>query len=685
MQNEVSGVLSDSRVFRMLKKKKKKGKKKGKKTKAGRKGRRKEKKAKNRPTKAPLPERQLNWLLGYPGSGSDELLSMVEASSHRSHATNYGNELFYKDDSRYRNGPFKNNENMGTDIELYDGTNWPLQVLVKTYCVGYCLEENGKYCHVKSYMKNLLNKSSRFSEGCAKGMTYNAKRGRTLETRPYTKEEKVKGVIVMIRNPVTMLGARMIKGFGDEPLENWRINHGVFIDYCAMIDKKYSRAKEIRKQSTLIKDAAKGVPCYTEFLRIALWYKNVYELFLKKDNRLIVRWEDLYAHDVHWINEVAKHFDMAYVSDRNWKFDASAETKNNHDLISLTTPEEYEKIMAYIKAIVSPQEWHDLYEVYADKHPRSFPKSMKDFLHVKNFYWHTDSSDGYIATKHGNLEECTLACQEDMNCKSFNFHHDYLGCNLMSVKPEYDELVSTDEKIDHYTAIINHQHLHLDPDSISDDDDDDYYYYSPYGYRNDDDNSYNGYNYQNYGNSFGDDGNITDDTVLAKQAEMEARQKVEEYYGTVHECQKQCFMLSWCKSFDYNKDEKKCMLRGKHGRRSQLTRNDGNQDHYSMVYDPRLEFAQADNGVKRCEEIGMTPILDVKECGAALLRLGRIRSFDVRNVALVFEERGKYGCSYGHVSYDGNDYYGGQVNTAIAATEGSDHNRSPIICYDGPY
>eukprot|EP00586_Coscinodiscus_wailesii_P000060 CAMPEP_0172480382 /NCGR_PEP_ID=MMETSP1066-20121228/5478_1 /TAXON_ID=671091 /ORGANISM="Coscinodiscus wailesii, Strain CCMP2513" /LENGTH=694 /DNA_ID=CAMNT_0013241629 /DNA_START=83 /DNA_END=2167 /DNA_ORIENTATION=- len=659
MQYEVSGVVSDSRVLRMLKKRKNKKKKK-KQPESGRKKRRKERKKKNRPTKAPLPKRNLIWLLGYPGSGSDEVLRMVEEGTGRSMATNYGNELFFQGDRRYKRGPFKNNEKLITGVDSYDDDQMPFNVLVKTQCSGYCL---GQYCNGKTYMKNLVGKASRFNSACATGMSYNTKFGRMLERRAYTKDNDIEEVVVVVRNPVTMLGARMANEKG---LSFEKMTHGDFIGYCTEMDNKYGKVKEIRKLMGLnpsIKDAANGVPCYTEFLRIVSWYKNAFELASNKMKKLVIRWENLVNHDEHWVNEISNKFNIDGFG--KWAFDASAEKKNNKFLVQLTKPEEYEKIMMYIKTIVTPSDWEELYEVYADRHPRSGPQSIMDFLHVKNFNVNPMHETPRSRDFYGTLEECEVACQVRNWCKSFDFFHGKDKCNLFDSKPEYDELQSNNEGIDHYTVVMNHQHMHFDPNNYDADDDD---------YFNDFDIG-----------DFEFDDDIIDDDIVYKVVNKEAKgnsteeQKVEEYEGTVKECQMQCFMLSWCKTFDYRYDEGKCILRGKYVRKSKLTSNSGTQDHFSMVYDPQYFYSVADTGVKKCEDMGWNTILDVDECDYQIreysgMNKGHYGGTGPIGVEKISDPNLPYGCLIG----------ADVVNVNMDST-GVVTGREELLCQDGPH
>jgi hypothetical protein len=50
------------------------------------------------PNDSPRPEKELIWLLGYPGSGTNEIMDVVEQATGETGATNYGDSLAREDD-----------------------------------------------------------------------------------------------------------------------------------------------------------------------------------------------------------------------------------------------------------------------------------------------------------------------------------------------------------------------------------------------------------------------------------------------------------------------------------------------------------------------------------------------------------------------------------------------------------
>lgn len=225
-------------------------------------------------------KKELFLLLSYPNSGADDIINAVEHATHQSMATNYGHIVRtfdltqhtarYPSESiqqkHYKTGPWKNNVDFPATSS---------KVLVKTHCTGHCLF--GDTCTRIGYIRNAMN-MQQFAKSCAKSTSYNPDRDLPVKGEKPYKTNRIGGKsVILTRNPIAIVTNRF-----KEYATKKGINYDAisFYDWCDMIDSHYRQIKEIqsfrRSQVTKLLDM-EGIPCYTEFLRIAIWYHRAME------------------------------------------------------------------------------------------------------------------------------------------------------------------------------------------------------------------------------------------------------------------------------------------------------------------------------------------------------------------------------------------------------------------------
>lgn len=241
------------------------------------------------------PPKELIYLMGYPHSGTEEILEIAESMSRTSMATNYGELVVTKDyvrhfetyksesiqEEHYKTGPFKNN----IDYPVHKDT-----VLVKTHCTGYCLGDK-KDCHRIDYIRNSMS-AIRWRHSCSKPRSFDPERKQhTMGEQRYLSNVIQKGIIAY-RNPMQIVISRF-KEYHEQTLGNgMAFDTAGLHDWCELIDVQRRRTKEIKrrinKDPLMLasgfhnKDIYTQVPCYTEFIRILKWYDNAIDLAEKK-------------------------------------------------------------------------------------------------------------------------------------------------------------------------------------------------------------------------------------------------------------------------------------------------------------------------------------------------------------------------------------------------------------------
>jgi len=240
----------------------------------------------------------LIWLMGFPGSGTDDVITNVEQATQLSMGTNYGNimetrkrqsyvntytsVLVQKD--WYKSGPYKNN----VDYDI--GSS---EILVKTFCTGYCLPQHKQWgdCTRTGYIRSLV-KLGHFWTACAKSRSYKPNRKKQSKGMKAYWKNRVKKVVVVLRDPLNMVKARFIQLTRETGMKPSMVN---FLAYCEDIDKRWGNVKEIKAKKKLgwLNLEHHGIPCYPEFFRIVVWYRNTYQIASKRES-IVVRYEDLY-------------------------------------------------------------------------------------------------------------------------------------------------------------------------------------------------------------------------------------------------------------------------------------------------------------------------------------------------------------------------------------------------------
>lgn len=239
----------------------------------------------------------LIWLMGFPGSGADDIISNVEQATGLSMGTNLGNimetrkrESFHNKYTSvlvqkewYKFGPYKNN----VDYDI--GSS---EILVKTFCTGYCLPQQKQFgdCSRIGYIRSLVN-LGKFWNACAKSRSYKPNRDEKSKGMKEYWKNRVKKIVVVVRDPLNMVKARFIQITRETGMKPSMVN---FLSYCEDINERWGNVKEIKKMKKLgwMNLDGEGIPCYPEFFRIVYWYKNAYQLALKRES-LMVRYEDL--------------------------------------------------------------------------------------------------------------------------------------------------------------------------------------------------------------------------------------------------------------------------------------------------------------------------------------------------------------------------------------------------------
>lgn len=244
------------------------------------------------------PKKKLVWLMGYPNAGTDETMNLVEQSTLLSMGTNYG-EVMQTSNMKFHyttypsesiqeewfdTGPFKNN----VDFPMS-----PENVLVKTYCTGYCLFEED--CSRINYVRNMMN-LKRWWQSCSKSRSYDPDRKKKVAGEKAYNKNQVRDVVIVYRNPVDMVTSRY-KEYTVGKRE-WAFNPNGLYKYCAMVDEERGKVKEIKNylKRRFIRlgpvDVA-TIPCYTEFLRIFWFYENVLALTANRQNKHFLAYDRL--------------------------------------------------------------------------------------------------------------------------------------------------------------------------------------------------------------------------------------------------------------------------------------------------------------------------------------------------------------------------------------------------------
>jgi hypothetical protein len=163
------------------------------------------------------------------------------------------------------NGPFK----VHFQLELPDD-----ELLTKTACGGFCMDEGNEQCTLEDYVVPLM-KTQTFLQACAFGTKYQAA-GDILEPVSYDSYRVKKGV-VLFRDPIEILVSRFsdrAKTEGTYPISRPGL-HG----WCSIYDNRNSTKHLVEGWYTEEQRAlAAYIPCHEEFYRIVMWYNQAFKM-----------------------------------------------------------------------------------------------------------------------------------------------------------------------------------------------------------------------------------------------------------------------------------------------------------------------------------------------------------------------------------------------------------------------
>lgn len=203
---------------------------------------------------------QIVWLASYPNSGTSYTMLMVEESSNRSTATNYGLEVT---DYKYPSIPLHSHHPEGP---YWEGSRKHIlpetgYILTKTHCGGRCVR-----CGAKQYVAN----ASTYLDACARTTARLGKSRRTEDN--HMDPKRVAKVVHLIRNPFTNVVARfhmesrnMFRR--EKKTAQWLPKNATGLrNFCQALDEIYGPEEEGVLDADLRKLMA-DVPCRAEFYK----------------------------------------------------------------------------------------------------------------------------------------------------------------------------------------------------------------------------------------------------------------------------------------------------------------------------------------------------------------------------------------------------------------------------------
>lgn len=253
----------------------------------------------------------LIWLSGYPFTGTQVTLEMIERGSNLSMATNYGDNLADMEGNEYEaaydasiidetlfpNGPFFHN----VDLPHTSKT-----LVVKTYCGGTCLPEIDLNCTENEYIVE-ATVFKEFSRACRTGRSFR-KEKKVIEgarvngeaaivevkerrrTPPYNLNNNLKKAVITVRNPFEIVASRFREyaKHDDEYFQSMFNKKGLY-KWCAETDQRNMQIDHFHKYESkmfFVKMVSR-VPCWTEFYRVTKWYNNACKLVKAMDNHIL--------------------------------------------------------------------------------------------------------------------------------------------------------------------------------------------------------------------------------------------------------------------------------------------------------------------------------------------------------------------------------------------------------------
>lgn len=217
------------------------------------------------------------WLISYPNSGTSYTMNLVEQSTQRTVATNYGQEPrksgqdvkpLYMHSSP--EGPFIHNTTLAIPSSPY--------IMTKTHCSGYCSE-----CSLRKYVVN----KNKFLQSCSECNDNGV-------LTSYANNVVASKIIRLVRNPLD----NVVSNFHHWRKKQIRTNKTALTDdvlgfkqYCKVENEKYNALPMDQKRPKMIKLEAlfQGIPCHQSFFRYLQWHNNAERI---SKPQLIVYYDD---------------------------------------------------------------------------------------------------------------------------------------------------------------------------------------------------------------------------------------------------------------------------------------------------------------------------------------------------------------------------------------------------------
>lgn len=225
------------------------------------------------------------WILSFPESGVAHIMNILQQSSNRRTATNYGHLFLQSDGTFARSGqsaPLYPNGPSWYNMELLPPT---IYAGTRSHGTGYCL-----FCHPRDYS------NGNFWWKSASGVQMNDGRRQRLQYNP----QDVKRMIHLIRDPYDNVVARFYSYIGlmninrpDLNIEDtFPLTEKGFRDWCKFQDRGFEQV-ELKWLPENLRAIAKDVPCRQEFVKWARFHTNAFLMARAREiDYMVLRYED---------------------------------------------------------------------------------------------------------------------------------------------------------------------------------------------------------------------------------------------------------------------------------------------------------------------------------------------------------------------------------------------------------
>jgi len=228
----------------------------------------------------------LAWLLSFPGTGTEQIIDLLQDATGKTTATNYGNH--------HQNQYGRNRMNMVTSTPVYsDKPEGPFlftshltipdtHIATVSFCDAYCTD-----CPPSDYLLDLAT----FKAGCTTGITFSAEvgpkgpLGRGTSGPTSYDLSTVSKAVVLMRDPFNTVQDRFthwthsytaISRRDHEWLPRYTTNGEGFDAYCDYSAVKYASEEQTAYDPDIF-NAALGVKCHADIYRYVNWYNLVFE------------------------------------------------------------------------------------------------------------------------------------------------------------------------------------------------------------------------------------------------------------------------------------------------------------------------------------------------------------------------------------------------------------------------